>query len=96
MTAWDWSTARRVAVGYEVGDLNRPEPKAVGDPVGRLSVRTPAKAGRRGATEVCPRARRTKLAWFGEWGVAAPRPFPDRRHHFQASGAVKAEERSVP
>src|SRR5262245_2679378 len=62
------STARRVAVGYGVGDLNRPEPATVGDPTGRLSVRIPAKAGRRPAAEVCPRARPTKVDRFGEWG----------------------------
>jgi hypothetical protein len=39
-------TARWAAVGYGVGDLNRPGPAAVGDPGGRLSVRLPAKAGR--------------------------------------------------
>jgi hypothetical protein len=88
-------TARRVAVGHEVGDLNRPEPTTGSD---RWAVEcTDPGEGRavRGYGGL-PTGTPYGLARFAEWGVAAPRPFPDRRHPFPASGAVKAEERSVP
>jgi hypothetical protein len=48
--------------------LSRPRGATDPGPSGLLRVRPPAEAGRCGASEVCPRARRTERGRFGEWG----------------------------